>query len=162
MQIEFRECDWFNLWIWLEFKAYPTDADQQYIEQVLESWYTLGMLGGFNAASLIAQEAGIEVSYLDYIPQDDHQLPSLMHNMGGVEYQDNWARCWFDLGTADAMALDVLLCTLETLSVEYVPTLERVLVGGQNEDWPVPDRFEEDDALMNGYYSDNHEDGSLE
>ncbi|MDX2271917.1 MAG: DUF3531 family protein [Cyanobacteriota bacterium] len=158
MLIEFRECDWADLWIWFEFAEPPVEAEKEYLEQVLNSWYTLGMLGGFNAASLVAQEAGVDISYLDYLPPED-SLPSMMHNMGSPEYQEEWGRCWFDLGTADALSLDVLLSTLTTLSLEYVG-LQRVIVGGVNEDWPVPLMQEEFSA--NGY-SDNHfdEDPSL-
>ncbi len=160
MNIEFRECDWFSLWIWFEFNHPPIDEEQQYLQQVLESWYTLGMLGGFNASALVAQDAGVDVSYLDYEPEAE-PLPSLIHNMGTLEYQEEWGRCWFDLGTADAIALDILLNALQTLSVEYV-NLKRVVVGGQNETWPVPDLKERQDDSLNGYYSDNHEDGSLD
>ncbi|NJK63124.1 MAG: DUF3531 family protein [Synechococcaceae cyanobacterium SM2_3_1] len=152
MQIEFRECDWFNLWIWFEFAQPPLEADQKYLEHLLESWYTIGMLGGYNAAALMAQEAGVDVSYLEYEPPRD-ELPALMHNMGSVEYQDNWSRCWFDLGTTDAMALDILLTSLETLSLEYLD-LKRVIVGGQNDDWPVPELIETDED-HNGYHADH-------
>lgn len=151
MEIEFRECDWFNLWVWFEFRDPPVEGERQYLEQVLESWYTLGLLGGFNANTLAAQEAGVDLSYMDYHPPED-SLPSLMHNMGGVEYQDQWGRCWFDLGTADALSLDVLLAALHTLSQEYIP-LKRVIVGGQNPDWPIPILEEE---LFDGLPSDNH------
>lgn len=153
MQIQFRECDWSNLWIWFEFNHPPTDADRKHLEQVLESWYTLGMLGGFNAESMLAQDAGVDLSFLEYDPEQD-VLPSLMHNMATLEYENNWGRCWFDLGTADALSLDVLLNALNTLSLEYIE-LQTVIVGGQNEDWPIP---EEDLLSLNGFegYSDNH------
>ena len=36
-------------------------------------------------------------------------MPALMHNMGQLEYQQEWARCWIDLGTSDGIALDVLI-----------------------------------------------------
>ncbi len=137
MQIEFRECDWNNLWIWFEFETIPSEKEKQYLEQVLDSWYTLGMLGGFNATSLPAQAAGVDLSYMDYEPEPD-QLPSLMHNMGTPEYEENWGRCWFELGTTDALSLDVLINAMITLSQEYL-TLQRLIVGGENEDWPVQD-----------------------
>ena len=119
MQVQFRECNWSDLWIWFEFPTPPTEADKQYIEQVLESWYTVGMLGGYNATNLAVQEAGLEISYMD-----------------SMEYEGNWGRCWFDLGTADALAIDVLLNALSRLSLEYVG-LERVVVGGDSDTWPT-------------------------
>lgn len=151
MQIEFRECDWFNLWLWMEFEETPTEPERQYLEQVLDAWYTLGMLGGFNAETLVAQEAGVDLSYLDYRPEMD-PLPALMHNMSPVEYQRQWGRCWLDLGTADALALDVLLASLTTLQKEYLHGLQRVLVGGQNEDWPVPSLDGETRDPGNGFF----------
>ncbi|WP_017324683.1 DUF3531 family protein [Synechococcus sp. PCC 7336] len=135
MQVEFRECNWSDLWIWFEFPQAPLEMDKQYLEQVLESWYTVGMLGGYNASTLQVQEAGLEISHMEYDTEGD-RLPSLMHNMGSMEYEGNWGRCWFDLGTADALALDVLLNAVQRLSLEYVD-IERVIVGGQSETWPI-------------------------
>jgi len=63
-------------------------------------------------------------------------MMSVMHNMGDVEYEDNWARCWLDLGTADAIALDTLINALLQFSKEYVQ-IEQVVIGGQNENWRV-------------------------
>ena len=31
---------------------------------------------------------------------------SYFPNMGQVEYEGNWARCWVDLGTSDGISLD--------------------------------------------------------
>jgi hypothetical protein len=138
MQIQFRECDFFSLWIWLEFNTVPSSLERQYVDEVLNSWFFLGKLGGFNAENLQVQDAGLDISYLDYREDGpDNTLVSLMHNMGDIEYEGTWARCWFDLGTSDAIALDVLLNTLSLFSKEYV-TLEQVIIGGESEDWPIP------------------------
>lgn len=59
-----------------------------------------------------------------------------MHNMGPMEYQEEWARCWLDLGTSDAFALDVLINTLARLNSDVLE-IEEVLIGGINEDWPI-------------------------
>lgn len=66
----------------------------------------------------------------------DDSLMAVMHNMGEIEYLGTWGRCWFDLGTSDAIALDILVNALQRLSVEYVE-LDRLVIGGENEDWPV-------------------------
>jgi hypothetical protein len=58
-----------------------------------------------------------------------------------MEYQGCWARCWVDLGTSDAVALDVLINTLRQLSLEVVE-LEELLIGGLNDDWPTDDQGE--------------------
>jgi hypothetical protein len=59
-----------------------------------------------------------------------------MHNMGPMEYEEEWARCWLDLGTSDAFALDVLINTLNQLNSDVLE-IEEVLIGGINEDWPI-------------------------
>ncbi len=139
MQVSFREVDPFNFWIWVEFSTIPSELEKQYLEEIFSSWYFLGKLGGFNAENLQVQEAGADISYLDYdndLAESSFIAP--MHNMGEFEYAQIWARCWFDMGTSDAIALDVLINALRQFSSEYV-TLEQVIIGGENEDWKVPD-----------------------
>lgn len=142
MQIQFREYNQFDLWIWIEFTTVPSHAEKQYLEEVFDSWFFLGKLGGFNAENLQVQDTGLELSYMDY-DQDvaDNSLMALMHNMGEFEYLGKWARCWFDLGTADAIAIDILINSLKQLSKEYV-TIKRIFIGGENEDWPIKERRE--------------------
>nr|GEY91839.1 hypothetical protein [Tanacetum cinerariifolium] len=36
------------------------------------------------------------------------------HDIGDVEFQDNWVRVWVDIGTSDYFALDVLLTVLSS------------------------------------------------
>jgi hypothetical protein len=43
-----------------------------------------------------------------------------------------------DLGTSDALALDVLINTLRQLDTDVVE-IEELLIGGVNDDWPVED-----------------------
>ncbi len=137
MQIQFREFDPFDVWIWLEFSNVPSEREKQYVEEVFDSWFFLGKLGGFNAENLQVQEVGLEISYMQYDEDvGDQSLMALMHNMADVEYEGVWARCWFDLGTTDAIALDVLINALRQFSQDYV-NIETLIIGGQNEDWPV-------------------------
>jgi hypothetical protein len=149
MQVEFRETDFFNLWVWVEFNTVPSILERQYVEEVFDSWFYLGKLGGFNAENTQVQEVGLDISYMDYSEdQADESLVALMHNMGDIEYQGNWARCWFDLGTADALALDVLINAFRQFSKDYVD-VQRLIIGGENEDWPTPrtqDTFYDADA----------------
>jgi Protein of unknown function (DUF3531) len=135
MQVEFREFNPFDLWIWIEFESTPSEQEKLYLEQVFESWFYLGKLGAFNAENLQVQDAGLDLSYLDY-SENSGSLMALMHNMGNFEYEGYWGRCWFDLGTSDAIALDILLNALVQFSKDFVQ-LERLFVGGENEDWPV-------------------------
>ncbi|MEL7510778.1 MAG: DUF3531 family protein, partial [Cyanobacteria bacterium J06554_3] len=117
MEVRFRECDFFNLWIWLEFDTVPSIPERQYVEEILNSWFFIGKLGGFNAENIQVQETGVDISYFDYDQEaSERSLLSLMHNMAEVEFQGLWSRCWFDLGTTDALALDVLVNTMQQFS----------------------------------------------
>lgn len=139
MQVQFREFNPFDVWIWLEFDMLPSEREKQYVEEVFASWFFIGKLGGFNAENLQVQDVGLEISYLDYDEAAaSDTFVALMHNMGEFEYEANWMRCWFDLGTSDAIALDILINALNQFSRDYV-NIERLIIGGENEDWPVSD-----------------------
>jgi hypothetical protein len=137
MQIEFREFNPFDLWIWIEFSTVPSRREREYVEELFNSWFYMGKLGAFNAENLQIQETGLELSYIRY-DQDaaDRTLIALMHNMGEFEYLGQWGRCWFDLGTSDAIAIDILINALRQLGVEYV-TIDKIYIGGENDDWTV-------------------------
>ncbi len=150
MEVQFREFNPFDVWIWLEFSTVPSMAEKHYIEELFDSWFLLGKLGGFNAENLQVQEVGIEISYMEY-SQDmaSQSMMAVMHNMGDVEYEGLWGRCWFDLGTSDALAIDILVNSFQQLSEDLVK-IEKLIIGGQNEDWPVPENNYEE-----GFYDDN-------
>ena len=139
MEVQFREFNPFDLWIWLKFSTIPSRMEQQYIEELLDSWFYLGKLGGFNAENLHVQDAGVEISYLEYdrsLQDRNNALVSLMHNMGDIEYLGVWGRCWFDLGTSDLIAIDILINALDRLNKEFVQ-IDKIIIGGENEDWPI-------------------------
>lgn len=150
MEIQFREFNQFDLWIWIEFESVPSRNETQYVEELFDSWFYLGKLGGFNAENLQIQDVGVEVSYLSYDhDQANSALMAPMHNMGDWEYLGMWGRCWFDLGTSDLVALDVLVNALTQLSKDFVP-MRQVVIGGENPDWEV-ERDETDNP--HGWYN---------
>lgn len=137
MEIQFREFSAFDLWIWIEFEHVPVKEETQYIEELFDSWFYIGKLGGFNAENLQIQDTGVDLDYLEYDnDRADSVLMSPMHNMGDFEYEGMWGRCWFDLGTSDLLALDVLVNALKQLNKDFI-TIRRVIIGGENADWPV-------------------------
>lgn len=137
MEIRFREFDPFNCWIWLRFAAPPGQGERGYVETLFDSWFFLGKLGGFNAENLQVHEEGADVSWMAYDGEGaERALPALMHNMGEMEYQADWARCWVDLGTSDGVAIDVLINSLRQLNSDVVE-IQELLIGGVNDDWPV-------------------------
>jgi Protein of unknown function (DUF3531) len=58
-----------------------------------------------------------------------------------MEYEGHWARCWLDMGTSDAFAIDVLINTLACLNQDVL-LIEELLIGGLNEDWPIEEEPE--------------------
>jgi hypothetical protein len=137
MEIRFREFDPFNCWIWLRFSNPPGQGERGYVETAFDSWFFLGKLGAFNAENLQVHEEGADVSWMGYDNESaERSMPALMHNMGEMEYQGGWARCWMDLGTSDGFALDVLINTLRQLDSDVVQ-IEELLIGGVNDDWPI-------------------------
>ncbi len=104
---------------------------------MFNSWFYLGKLGGFNAENLQVQDMGVEISYMDYNTKvSDEMMMAPMHNMAEFEYEGVWGRCWFDLGTSDLIALDILINALTQLSQELI-VIKKLVIGGENEDWPI-------------------------
>ena len=118
----------------------PDPATISYrLEEVFNSWFYLGKLGAFNAENLQVQDIGIDLSYMEYYnDKSEDAMMAPMHNMSDFEYLGVWGRCWFDLGTSDLIALDILINALRQLSKEYVH-INRLIIGGQNDDWQVKD-----------------------
>lgn len=140
MEIQFREFNPFDLWIWLEFETVLSSMERQYVEEVFNSWFYLGKLGAFNAENLQVQDRGVDISYMDYETNTSNSIMMApMHNMTEFQYQEVWGRCWFDLGTSDLIALDILINALDQLSKEYV-TINRLIIGGENENWRADDK----------------------
>jgi hypothetical protein len=140
MEVQFREFNPFDLWIWIEFETVPSQMEQQFIEELFNSWFYLGKLGAFNAENLQVQEMGIDISYMDYDTEvAENVMMAPMHNMADFQYLGTWGRCWFDLGTSDPIALDILINGLNQLNKDYVQ-IKTLIFGGQNEDWAVDDK----------------------
>ena len=141
--IKFREFNPFDLWIWLEFETMPSAMEKQYIEELINSWFYLGKLGAFNAENLQVQDTGVDLNYMDYdLELSSQSMMALMHNMGEFQYHSTWGRCWYDLGMSDLIAIDILINALQQLSKEYI-TIQQLIIGGENPDWPVDDRSQE-------------------
>ncbi len=139
MEVQFREIDPFNCWIWLHFTDVPGEGEKNYIDGVFDSWYVLGRLGGFNSENLQSHQGGADLSWMVYDNEEAASvMPAVMHNLGHLEYQGNWGRCWVDLGTCDSIAIDVLINSFKQIDGDVVQ-LKQILIGGVNDDWPVED-----------------------
>jgi len=136
MEVLFRDFDASNLWVWMELYDYPLESERKLLEEVVDAWFTLGHLGGYNCLNLQVLEQGQQISNMKYDMKQatDEPLLALFHNMDEVEYKGNWARFWVDLGTADELSVDILINSLTQLSREYLG-IKQLVVGGYNDDW---------------------------
>lgn len=140
-KIIFREVDNFDLWVWLRFHTHPSQRDRELLQSALQSWFVVGKLGGYNSQNLqVYYGATDDQSYLDYNTDDlDQSMASYMHELGDLEVRGTWVRFHVDMGTADEVALDVLLNMLVGYSKE-VAGIRKIFVGGENDLWTVPDK----------------------
>ncbi len=146
MKVRFREVDPFNCWLWLRFGDVPTEGERNYIDGIFDSWYVIGRLGGFNSENLQAHQEPNDLSHVNYdVDLAKSVMPALMHNLGELEYQREWARCWVDLGTSDSISLDILINSLYQVDSDLVQ-LEEFIVGGVNDDWDIDSH---PDAIFN-------------
>ncbi|GLC50815.1 hypothetical protein PLESTB_000435100 [Pleodorina starrii] len=153
--IRFRAISPMGLWLWLEFIEAPMSSETDMLEGLLKSWFAVGKMGGYNSQNLqVYQNADDDQSFFEYdndeLEAGENRMSSYVHDIGEVEYRGAWARVWIDMGTADELALDVLINMLVGFSAEMV-ALKSVTLGGANEDWPVPDEereFGPDDDYM--------------
>ena len=141
----FRQVQTQNLWVWMEARNTIEDKEKEFFDEAIKSWFVVGKLGGYNVENQQCLESASvlndTVSHLDYdvARSHDRTSASLFHAIGEVEYRGKWARVWMDLGTADEMALDVLINSLITLSREYVG-IKQIVIGGDNENgWGTKD-----------------------
>ncbi|KAF6162916.1 hypothetical protein GIB67_021065 [Kingdonia uniflora] len=134
-KVSFREFNPLDSHIWFELYGSPSDRDVDLIGSVIQSWYVMGRLGAFNSSNL-----QLANSSMDFDPLYDEEkgfkvMPSSFHDIGDVEFQDNWGRVWVDLGTSDFFAIDVLLNCLTVLSSEYVGVQQVIFGGRRMGDW---------------------------
>jgi hypothetical protein len=137
-KVEFRETDPFETWIWIELYESPSGGTGELIQEVLNSWYMLGKLGGYNAANLQVLYSDGAGPGFDY-EEPDNSMQCTMHEMGELEVKGTWARFCVDMGTSDELAFDVLINALRTFSREHVG-IRRIVFGGENDDWKLPER----------------------
>ncbi|KAK6921514.1 Protein of unknown function DUF3531 [Dillenia turbinata] len=58
--------------------------------EVIQSWYVMGRLGAFNSSNLQLANASMEYDPLYDADKGFKVMPSSFHDIGDVEFQDNW------------------------------------------------------------------------
>ncbi|KAA8531405.1 hypothetical protein F0562_006099 [Nyssa sinensis] len=129
-KVSFRDFNPVDSYIWFELYGSPSDRDVDLIGSVIQSWYVMGRLGAFNSSNLQLANSSMDYNLLYDADKGFNVMPSSFHDIGDVEFQDNWGRVWVDLGTSDLFAIDVLLNCLTVLSSEYLG-IQQVVFGGR-------------------------------
>lgn len=147
MRVDFAErVDSFGVFLWFEFHFEPSAAEQELLGSVLESWFILGRLGGFDAMNMQMRgfSEGVEGLGGGARPEwqppgssgegggdDGLNFPAAFHELHPPEFRGALAMAWANMGAADDLALDVLLNSLSGFSREYVG-IKRVQIGGRS------------------------------
>ncbi|KAK3011755.1 hypothetical protein RJ639_012300 [Escallonia herrerae] len=134
-KVSFRDFNPIDSYIWFELYGSPSDRDVDLIGSVIQSWYVMGRLGAFNSSNLQLGNSSMDYDPLYDADKGFNVMPSSFHDIGDVEFQDNWGRFWVDLGTSDFFAIDVLLNCLTVLSSEYLGIQQVVFGGRRLGDW---------------------------
>ncbi|KAI8470377.1 MAG: hypothetical protein J3K34DRAFT_510243 [Monoraphidium minutum] len=154
--ILFREVDQFDLWVWLELASPLTTGEREMLSSALKSWFVIGKLGGYNSGNMqVYHNSAGDLSYLEYDNSElrgssagGGGLGAFMHELGEVEYAGAMARFRVDMGTADEVALDVLINLLVGFSRD-VAGVTRVTFGGDElNGWARPEAAGGADANM--------------
>jgi len=135
MVVSFRDFDSTDDHIWMEFYGPPTDKDVELIGSVFRSFFVLGRLGGFNSMNMQLTKLPLNAPLNYSTEKAKEALDAFFHNIGDVEFQDNWARIWVDLGTSDPVCLDVLINAMTNLSSDHVGIKQLVFGGKRLGDW---------------------------
>eukprot|EP00271_Cylindrocystis_brebissonii_P015300 TRINITY_DN3778_c0_g1_i11.p1 TRINITY_DN3778_c0_g1~~TRINITY_DN3778_c0_g1_i11.p1 ORF type:complete len:338 (+),score=42.79 TRINITY_DN3778_c0_g1_i11:63-1076(+) len=153
MKVTFADFEPGDLNVWLELYAPPSEEAVEILGLAFRSWYVLGQLGAFNASSLQLHNAADPDAQYRYRVRDpesaeDTLLPSMLHNMGDLEFQDAVARIWVDLGTSDALALDLLVNALNSVSSDHVGIKSVTFGGPRHSEWEEGMTREEDGYIL--------------
>eukprot|EP01018_Ginkgo_biloba_P022366 Gb_14630 [translate_table: standard] len=135
VKVSFRDFNPIDSYIWIELYDAPSDRDVDFLGSAIRSWYVLGRLGGFNCMNLQLTELSINETPRYDVDKASKSLSSSFHDISNLEFQDNLARFWVDMGTSDPLALDVLINALICLSSDYIGIKQLVFGGKRLGDW---------------------------
>nr|GEW92251.1 hypothetical protein [Tanacetum cinerariifolium] len=97
-KVTFRDFSPVGSNIWFKLYGPPSDRDVDLIGTVIQSWYLMGRLGAYNSSNLQLANTSMEYNPLYDADNGFNVMPSSFHDIGDVEFQDNWGRVWVDIG----------------------------------------------------------------
>ncbi|WCJ42625.1 hypothetical protein M5689_023422 [Euphorbia peplus] len=135
MTVTFNNFDFSNSYIWFEFYNGPLEKDIALICDAIRAWHIIGRLGGCNSMNMQLSQSTFERRPNYDAIQGANVNPTTFYNIGDFEIQDNLARIWVDIGTAEALILDVLINALTQISSDHVGIKQLVFGGSEFENW---------------------------
>ncbi|XP_065851182.1 uncharacterized protein [Euphorbia lathyris] len=135
MKVTFNNFDFSNSYIWFEFYNGPLEKDIALICDTIRAWHIIGRLGGCNSMNMQLSQSTFERRPNYDAIQGANVNPTTFYNIGDFEIQDNLARIWVDIGTAEALILDVLINALTQISSDHIGIKQLVFGGSEFENW---------------------------
>ncbi|TYI71446.1 hypothetical protein E1A91_D08G295600v1 [Gossypium mustelinum] len=135
MKVTFNKFDFSNSYIWFEFYNTPLEKDISLICDTIRSWHIIGRLGGCNSMNMQLSQSPLEKRPSYDAIQGANVNPTTFYNIGDLEFQDNLARIWVDIGTTEPLILDVLINALTQISSDYIGIKQLVFGGSELENW---------------------------
>ncbi|KAF3781668.1 hypothetical protein EJ110_NYTH36303 [Nymphaea thermarum] len=135
MKVTFKKFDFSNSYMWLEFYHPPLTKDIELICDAIRSWHIIGRLGGCNSMNMQLSQLPLDKRPTYDAIQGANITPTTFYNIGDLEIQENLARIWVDIGTAEPLLLDVLVNALTNISSDYFGIKQAVFGGQEFEDW---------------------------
>lgn len=135
MKVKFSKFDFSNSYIWIEFYNAPLEKDVALVCDTIRSWHIVGRLGGCNSLNMQLSQSPFDKRPSYDAIQGANVNPTTFYNIGDLEIQDNLARVWVDIGTREALLLDVLVNALTQISSDYVGIKQVVFGGSEFDNW---------------------------
>lgn len=135
MKVVLNKFDFSNSYIWFEFYHAPLEKDVSLICDTIRSWHIVGRLGGCNSLNMQLSQSPMDKRPSYDATQGANVTPSTFYNIGDLEIQDNLARIWVDIGTSEALLLDILVNALTQISSDYVGIKQVIFGGSEFENW---------------------------
>ncbi|WOH11224.1 hypothetical protein DCAR_0830704 [Daucus carota subsp. sativus] len=135
MKVVMNKFEFSNSYIWFEFYNTLLEKDVSLICDTLRSWHIVGRLGGCNSLNMQLSQSPMDKRPVYDDIQGANVTPTTFYNIGDLEIQDNIARIWVDIGTADGLLLDILVNALTQLSSDFVGIKQLVFGGTEFENW---------------------------
>ncbi|XP_022888691.1 uncharacterized protein LOC111404159 isoform X2 [Olea europaea var. sylvestris] len=135
VKVTFNKFDFSNSYIWFEFYNAPLEKDVSLLCDTIRSWHIVGRLGGCNSMNMQLSQCPLDQRPTYDAIRGANVNPTSFYNIGDLEFQDNLARIWVDIGTSEPLLLDILINALTQISSDCIGIKQVVFGGSEFESW---------------------------